>query len=122
MILFIILLALFPVLLCLYVVAFMFLHGDGPKGTKHDKWINTVCAPEGIFETVKSWGYVKASWTRFYNVYRLKLFPQDSAEVGKRAPEAKLISLEGKELSLLRDYVQKVPKGMPLVLNMGSYT
>lgn len=106
----------------LYIFAFMFIHGTGPSGSKNDEWINKVCAPNGLFETVLTWGYYKASFRRFYNHYRLQLFPVPTAAEGKKAIPAKLIGLDGKELSLIEDYVQTTPPGVPLILNMGSFT
>jgi hypothetical protein len=113
---------LLPAALFLYIAGFMFIHGTSPKGSKHDQWINKICAPEGIFNTVMTWGYLKASWSRFFNFYRLMLFPQPFAAVGKVAVDAKLVDLNGKVVSLLHDYIGKMPKGKPLILNMGSYT
>jgi hypothetical protein len=108
--------------LFVYIAGFMFIHGTNPKGSKHDDWINQVCAPEGIFNTVMTWGYLKASFQRFYDFYRLKLFPQPFAVVGKPAVDATVVDLNGRELSLLHDYIQKMPQGVQLILNMGSYT
>jgi predicted AlkP superfamily phosphohydrolase/phosphomutase len=41
---------------------------------------------------------------------------------GSPAPDALLVGLDGKEISLLESFVKKMPKGMPLILNMGSFT
>jgi hypothetical protein len=51
---------------------------------------------------------------------RLKGEPK--AKAGSMAPDATLVSLDGTELSLLNDYVRTMQKGMPLVLNFGSFT
>jgi hypothetical protein len=44
------------------------------------------------------------------------------ATLGKIAPDAKLVDLEGKVLSLQKDFILKMAKDVPLILNMGSYT
>lgn len=110
-------------LLGFYIFVFIFTHGSSPgKNERQDKYINETCAPSGLLKTVLTWGYAKASFRRFYNVYRLKLFPQPQASLGKLAPDAKVISLSGKVQYLFSDYISKVPQGMPIILNMGSYT
>jgi hypothetical protein len=111
-----------PLLVFIYVFGFIFIHGSVPAGSKHDNWITETCAPEGLHISVMTWGYFKLSCARCLDFYRLLLFPQARAKMGKKAPDAKLVDLKGKELSLLHDYIEKMPKGMPLILNMGSYT
>ena len=38
------------------------------------------------------------------------------------APDATLVSLDGKELGLLHSFVNPMQKGVPLVLNFGSFS
>lgn len=45
-----------------------------------------------------------------------------TAQFGKNALDGEVITLSGEKKSLLNDYIKKMPSGMPLVLNMGSYT
>jgi hypothetical protein len=111
-----------PLVVFVYVAGFMFIQGSVPKGRKHDKWINDTCAPEGLLKSVLTWGYLKASFKKFRDFYRLRLFPQPTATTGKPAVDATVVDMNGKEKSLLNDYILKMPKGMPLILNMGSYT
>lgn len=108
--------------LSLYIFGFIFIHGSAPKGSKNDEWINTVCAPEGLHHSVFTWGYFKAGMRRFYNYYKVLLLRPPSTSVGKPAVDAKLVDLQGRSKSLLRDYILQMPKGKPLILNMGSYT
>lgn len=52
------------------------------------------------------------------------LFPSYFKRIKLYEPalDAKLVSLDGKtEYSLLKDYVNKTPNGMPLIINIGSY-
>lgn len=113
-------------MLAFYIAAFMFVggssEGPGPNKGQND-FINQVCCPRtGIFATTYNFGYLKASFRRFCNYYRVMFFGIRVAAKGKPAPDAELLSLDGKPLSLLRDYISRMPQGMPLVLNMGSYT
>jgi len=108
----------------LYVFGFIFLSGSSPgKNKGQDDFIDKTCTGEkGLVKTVLTWGYAKATWRRFINRYKLVIFPQPQAMLGKAAPDAKLATLDGKEQFLLRDHVEKMAPGMPLILNMGSFT
>jgi hypothetical protein len=53
--------------------------------------------------------------------YYLKLFPQPRAEVGQKAPDAALVTLDG-QLTSLAKYFADAPRNCPVVLNFGSYT
>ena len=109
--------------LLFYVFGFIFIHGSAPAaGSKHHKWINETCAPEGLHISVFTWGYFKSSFRRFSNYYKNKLLGTPVASAGKAALDARLVDLQGNEKSLLRDYILRMPKGKPLFLNMGSYT
>jgi len=111
--------------LIFYIWAFVFLHGSSPgTDSKNDAFINKTCSPtKGIFATVWTWGYFLNGWRRFSQFYRLVFFPRPMAKLGKRAVDATVYTVkDGEEKSLLRDYVDKMPKGMPLILNIGSYT
>ncbi len=103
-----------------YVFGFIFIHGSIPRGDKLDKWIDEVCAPSGLGKTVLTWGYTKATWRRFCRYYGAIMMKK--AKLGEKALDADLISLNNEPKSLLHDYVNVMPKGMPLILNMGSYT
>lgn len=108
-----------------YIFLFIFLHGSIPGGKgnqKQDKFIDETCSPSGLLKTVITWGYAKATWRRFAQYYRLILFPQPQAKMGAKAPDAKLVRLDGTNCNLLEDYVAKMEPGMPLILNMGSFT
>lgn len=107
----------------LYIYFFIFLSGSSPgKNAAQDKFINETCAPSGLLKTVLTWGYAKASFRRFYNHYRLLLFPQPIVSLGKAAADAKVVMLDGKIAFLKSDFISKMAQGMPLILNMGSYT
>lgn len=108
----------------LFIFGYIFIAGSKPGANPdQDKFINKTCTPnKGILTTVLTWGYFKASWRRFRVDMFALLTGEPKARAGKKAVDASLISLDGKELCLLEDYVEKMPKGMPLVLNMGSLT
>ena len=109
-------------LLGVYIFGFIFIHGSAPTGTQHDKWITETCAPEGLQKSVFTWGYYKAGMRRFYNHFKILLLRPPSATLGKPAVDARLIDLQGNPKSLLQDYISRIPKGKPFILNMGSYT
>lgn len=114
-------------LLAAYIAVFMFVGGEGTKrglNQKQDEFIMKTCSnsEQSFFASVKTWGYLKASFRRFWVHYRRVILSRPPVQVGKAAPDARLVSLQGSDRSLLRDYVQKMPQGMPLILNMGSYT
>lgn len=108
-----------------YIFIFIFISGSSNTGQAYDKFIMTICSPKGdgeFFKTVLTWGYFKRSFKRFYQHYRLVLFPQPRAELGKPCPDATVITLENQGVrSLLRDYIDNAGD-MPVILNMGSYT
>ncbi len=63
-------------------------------------------------------------WDLVYKRIMYNLFPwmDKSIKLFAAPLDAKLISLDGnKKLSLLNDFVNKMPKDMPLIINMGSY-
>lgn len=103
-----------------YVFGFIFIHGSAPRDDKLSKWINEVCAPTGLGKTVLTWGYTKATWRRFYRYYGALMMKK--AKLGEKALDADLVTLNNETKSLLNDYINVMPKGMPLILNMGSYT
>ena len=106
----------------LHVFFFIFTHGSSPgKDKGQDSFIDETCAPSGLLKTVLTWGYFKATWRRFSNYYRLIFFPQKKAILGKTAPNCKVVDLNGNEKQL-SSYIEATPKGMPLILNMGSMT
>jgi hypothetical protein len=117
---------LLSVALFIYAALFMIIHKSKPrdpvKQRNHSKWVSTVCAPEGIINTVYSWGYVRASFTRCWNYYKVRIWPVPFALEGQKAPDAKLVDLHGNPKSLLHDYIQAMPAGKPIILNMGSYS
>jgi hypothetical protein len=114
------------VVLFLYIFLFIFLSGEGNRGRAYDKFIMAICSPQGdgaFFMTVFTFGYLKRTWKRFLQHYRLKLFPQPTATLNKPAPDAAVVTLSGEKRSLLKDFIQETQKmNMPLILNMGSYT
>lgn len=111
------------VLLGFYIFIFIFTHGSSPgKNEGQDNFINETCAPSGLLKTVLTWGYVKASFRRFCFVYKNKLFSQPQAQIGSQALDARVVNLSGETQYLVRDFISTVPLGVPLILNMGSYT
>ena len=108
----------------LYVFGYIFHAGAVPGANpEQDKFVGKTCNPkDGILVTVLTWGYAKATWRRFRVDLAAWWRRETKAMLGARAPDAKLVGLDGKELSLLADFVNKMPAGMPLVLNMGSMT
>jgi hypothetical protein len=114
------------VFFCLYVFLFIFLTGSSNQGRPYDKFIMDICSPKGdgdFFKTVFTFGYCKRTVKRFLQYYRLKFFPQPTAELHKPAPDATIVTLNGETRSLVRDYVEECQKlRIPLILNMGSYT
>lgn len=106
-------------------LGYIFIYGSKPgKEAGQDAFIHNVCTPgKGLLPTLLTTGYVKAAWRRFtvgWSSYFAGRF--DLAKVGSKAPDAKLVSLDGKPLSLLSDFVQRTAKGVPLIINLGSYT
>ena len=67
-----------------------------------------------------TWGYTKATWRRFHRYYGALMMKK--AKLGEKALDADLVTLNNETKSLLNDYINVMPKGMPLILNMGSYT
>ena len=108
----------------LYVFGYIFHAGAVPGANKEqDKFIGETCNPkQGILVTVLTWGYTKATWRRFRVDFGAWWRREPKAMEGQKAPDAKLVDLDGKELSLVGDFISKMPAGMPLVLNMGSMT
>lgn len=110
--------------LFVYIFLFIFLSGPEARSKAYDKFVMEICSPNGDFafiKTVFTFGYFKRSFKRFCQYYRLKLFPQPRAEVGKRAPDATVVTLDGEKRSLLKDFLLDAGD-MPVILNMGSYT
>lgn len=108
--------------LMLYCWSFIMRIGTGPSGKPYDEFVFQVCSPKGeeaFMKTTYTWGFFKRSFKRCFRYYKLKLFPVPFARLGKKCPDAKLIALDGKVKSLLKDYVLKEPS-IPLILNMGS--
>ena len=104
----------------LHVFLFIFTHGSSPgKDKAQNNFIDATCAPSGLLKTVLTFGYAKASYRRCYNYYRL-MFKQ-KAKLGQAAPDCKVVDLNGNN-QLLSKYINAVPKGMPLIINSGSYT
>lgn len=108
----------------LYIFGFIFIHGSAPGTSKLDKFIDdTCCKDDGLLKTVLTFGYFKASYRRFKRYYYHLLFNKNlNATLGKKAPDCTIYSINGEKLSLLSDYINKMPTGIPLILNMGSYT
>jgi len=89
---------------------------------EHNAWIMSKIGGNKFFNSLYSFGYWKASLRRFIADYKLLLFPQPQAVAGACVVDCQLVDLQGNELSLLRDIVEKCPPGVPLILNMGSYS
>lgn len=107
----------------LMVLTHMFRSGTpDPKDPSYNSYIMSVCGKDKFINSVLTYGYIKASIRRFCNDWRVALSCPPRVSLGSRAVDCKLVDINGKPLSLLRDYIEKMPRGMPLVLNMGSYT
>ena len=106
----------------IYIFGYIFLSGSTPGANpEQDKFINQACGPEGaLLRSVLTWGYAKASWRRFRVDLMARLKGEPKANAGSMAPDATLVSLDGKELGLLHSFVNPMQKGVPLVLNFGS--
>lgn len=89
-------------------------------------WIRHICggsAGDKERSSIQTFGFFKASLRRFLNDMRLTIFPEPQAILGQPAPDSRLVDIStGRELSFLRDFVESCPPGVPLVMNMGSYT
>lgn len=111
-------------LLSMFIFGYIFLGGSKPGANiEQDQFIKKTCNPnEGLLKSVLTWGYAKASYRRFRVDLSTYMMREPIAKVGNAAPDAALVSIDGKEMRLLRDFVDKMPKGMPLVLNFGSFT
>ena len=64
-------------------------------------------------------------WTYYFFYRRIIdwLFPtlNPQIKINKPALDFPVVTLEGQQCSLLKDYVNRVPKGVPIILNFGSY-
>mmetsp|Transcript_26196 Transcript_26196/g.44171 ORF Transcript_26196/g.44171 Transcript_26196/m.44171 type:complete len:128 (+) Transcript_26196:70-453(+) len=110
-------------LFMVYIYHFIFLHGSPNKGTDNDKWIRLVVfGPKGdITKTTRTWGFFKASFREFRRYCRTLFSTEPQATMGKIAPGGDVFTLDG-EKSSLEDFIDGVPRDMPLILNIGSYT
>lgn len=110
-------------LLVVYIYHFIFIHGSPNKGTDNDKWIRQVAfGPKGdIGKTITTWGFFKASFREFRRYYRTLFSMEPQATIGKVAPGGDVFTLDGEQTSL-EDFIDAVPRDMPLILNIGSYT
>ena len=109
--------------LLVYIFLFIFLSGSHATGAEYDKFIMDICSPSGsssFFKTVLTFGYFKRSFKNFYTYYKVLLFPVPTATLGGPCPDAKLVALDG-TATRLQDYIDST-RGIPLILNMGSYT
>jgi hypothetical protein len=129
----------------LYIFGFIFIHGSTPgdkllprpatflfilyifttfigSDTAQNNFIDRVGNPTGLLKTVLTYGYFKASFRRFIQHYKLFFSRKPIAKLGQKAPDAEIVSLDGTVLSLQRDFISKMAKDVPLILNMGSYT
>lgn len=108
----------------IYIFGYIFLTGSTPGANpEQDKFINQTCGPTGaLLRSVLTWGYAKASWRRFRVDLMARLKGEPKANAGCMAPDATLVSLDGKELGLLHSFVNPMQKGVPLVLNFGSFS
>lgn len=113
-------------LLFIYGLGYMFLMGSSPgEHPALDAFIKSTLSTgdgkgRGMLDSVLTFGYVKATFRRFYATYRA-YFTMTIAQEGKQAPDAAVVTLSG-ELKTLHAIFQSVPSGHPIVLNCGSYT
>lgn len=111
-----------PSMISVLLFGYIFISGSKPGTNKlQDDFIKQVCNPnDSLLNSVLTIGYAKASWRRFYtDVISLN---EPKAKIGLSAPDACLVNLAGKKLSLVNDYINKLPSNVPLVLNFGSFT
>lgn len=113
-----------PLALAFYLWIFIFIGGSSPKGQPYDKFIMDICTSSdfNFFKTLLCWGYFKRSAKECIKAYKLWFFPVPMAELGGKAPDAKLVDLDGKSKSLVEDYIKKMGPSRPLIINIGSYT
>lgn len=104
-----------------YVHVFVLIQTKPPEHS-YFSWMYYLANRPGFFKRMITFGFFKSSLRRYLASWRVTIFPQPIATPGKSAPDAELVSLEGQCCSLLQDYILKTPAGMPLILNMGSYT
>eukprot|EP01031_Cornospumella_fuschlensis_P046488 gene46488-56926_t len=101
--------------LFIYIFIFIFISGSKSTGQVYDKFVMDICSPKGdgaFIKTVFTYGYFKRSFKRFYQHYKLKLFPVPQATLGEKCPDAELVRLDGTACQLLRDYVAALPADM----------
>lgn len=107
----------------LYILTHMFRSGAPDSSEpEHNAWIMSKCGGEKFWNSLLSFGYWKASLRRFVADHKRFFMPQPEALLGGRAVDCQLVDLEGKNLSLLQDIIGQCPPGVPLILNMGSYS
>jgi len=109
----------------LNVLGYIFIYGSSPGKEKGlDEFIHTTCTPgKGLLPTVLTMGYVRAAWRRWRTGWsNYVVGTHNVAKLSSKAPDAKLVSLQGKQLNLVSDFVLKAGKGVPLIINLGSYT
>jgi hypothetical protein len=112
--------------LFLYGLGYMFLMGSSPGDHPAlDSFIKSTLSSgsgksSGMMDSILTFGYVKATFRRFFATYRA-YFTMDIAQLGKKAPDATVSTLCG-ESRTLHSIFQSVAKGTPIVLNCGSYT
>lgn len=116
-----------PAIIFLHGWTFILTHGSTPsKDKSYNQFVMRVSSPRGAFDFIKSlfsYGYLKLSFGMMVKHYMNLVLPIKTARVGRGCEDAKLICLDGKERSLLLDYVfPNVKSKIPLVLNFGSYT
>lgn len=94
-----------------------------PDATKPllNEFIMETCGGDKFFNSVVDVGYVKASWRRCRNDMKLFFFPQPQATLGGPVIDCKLVDMKGNPTTLLK-CMEKCPKNVPYILNMGSYT
>lgn len=113
-----------PLGLLFYLWVYIFISGSSPKGGAYDKFIMGICTSSdfNFFKTLLCWGYFKRSAKECIKAYKLYFFPVPMAKLGGKAPDAKLVDLNGNSKSLVEDYIKKMGPSIPLIINIGSYT
>ena len=110
--------------LFLYGLFYMFLMGSSPGDHPAlDSFIQSTLGKGGhsdFLNSVLTWGYVKATFRRFFATY-WAYATTTQARLGRRAPDARVVSLDG-QVTRLHDVLAEAPRGVPVVLSMGSYT
>lgn len=115
------------ILLIIFINIWLFpiLYESKPSGSEYDKFVFKVSSPKGphhFLLSLFSIGYFKLALKRLYIKLKKQFTPAKRfVKHLEKAIDAKLVTIDGRSLSLLKDYVKKF-YDIPLVINIGSCT